>query len=226
MALVKYSPLIAEARGKVGDVIFSRNTYGAYVRDYVIPVQPGSTEQVKYQDYYAAVIGGWQGLTDVQRSMWIKASIDWSRKNIFGDGSKLSGFNLYVKLNMNRQKISLSNFSVPPLHVPPILVRPVSLSIVNFSSVMNLSVDVAPTSTNNLIIYATPPLSPGINFVETEYRLFSIKKTGTSFTLGASYSSFFGTFPAVGEKVFLRLATVATASGIQSPAKSISKIAS
>lgn len=224
MALVKYSPLIAEARGKVGDVIFSRNTYGAYVRDYVVPVQPGSSEQVKYQGYYATVIAGWQGLTQTQRAMWIKSAIDWSRKNVFGDGAKLTGFNLYVKLNMNRQKVGLSNFTVPPIHTTPSLVRPVALSIIAFGPVMNLSVDTAPTNGNELIIYATPPLSAGINFVETEYRLFAIKKTGTSFSLAAAYNTFFGTFPAVGEKVFLRLATIAVTSGIQSPAKAISAI--
>jgi hypothetical protein len=43
---VLYGQIISEARGKLGGLVASKNTYGNYMRNKVTPANPQTTEQV------------------------------------------------------------------------------------------------------------------------------------------------------------------------------------
>lgn len=216
MAIVKYAPLIAEARGAVGDVVFSRNTYGAYVRDRVTPANPDTSYQQYRRGLLASCVSSWQSLSDAQRKEWCAYASFAIQKNIFGDDSRLTGYNLYIKLNYWRIRFASGAFTSPPDYVAPYHIRPVSFSCDNSSVDYTITWDVAPTSANRLIIYATPELSPGINYPYPHFRYLTNNTSGTSKNIYGNFSSRFGGPATAGKKIFLYLFTLHTASGIVS----------
>lgn len=64
------SPLLGEARGKLGSVVFSRNSAGAYVRVFVVPVNHRSTKQVNHRQAFSIGSAMWCTLTDQQKVEW------------------------------------------------------------------------------------------------------------------------------------------------------------
>lgn len=216
MALVKFAPLISEVRGAVGQVVFSRNTYSAYVRDRVIPANPNTVAQQTARAFVTTVSQGWSALTEPQRIEWRERAIDFSRKNIFGDETKLSGYNLFCKLNVNRVKLGVGISASPPFFDPPFIIKPSSFVVDTVGVTMVLGWTPAAVATNLLYIYATPGLSTGINFVDSEYRFIKAVTSGTSNDIVTAYVAVFGLFPPAGSKVFVRIASIKTLVGIQS----------
>lgn len=217
MGLVKYSPLVSEVRGKVGDVIFSRNTYGAYVRDYVIPLNPNTTYQQTARNLMSAAVILWQGLSEDQRTQWRAYASELIRTNRYNDLSRLSGYNAFIMQAINRSRMSLS-----PLSVPNGFNRPEQYKAVSFKADTTLGLYTLQWSPNialsdRLFVYATPGLSPGINFVKAEFRYLTSYSSfaGGSANIASVYSSRFGGLASVGSKVFIKVKGVYIASGLE-----------
>jgi len=45
VAKIQFGNIVADARNSVGGVVYSRNTWGAYIRQKVSPVQPRTPRQ-------------------------------------------------------------------------------------------------------------------------------------------------------------------------------------
>lgn len=225
MATINFSPIISEARGKVGDYVFSRNTYGAYVRGYVVPTDPNTSRQQLFRGLFATVAATWKTLTQAQRTSWNERAIDWNRRNIFGNEVKYSGYTLYCKLNVRMNLFSQTLLVTPPEFIAPTLVIPQSLTVDVGTSDMTLTWAPAATSSNRIQIQTASPVSAGVNYVSSEYRNTSQLASGTSTNLWSSYNMRHGGTPSVGDKVFARLWSFNTATGIYSPRRAISAIA-
>jgi len=47
MAIIKFSAIVSDARGKIGGNVFSRNKGGSYIRSYVKPINPSTPKQTQ-----------------------------------------------------------------------------------------------------------------------------------------------------------------------------------
>lgn len=227
MAIVKYSPLIAEARGTVGDVVFSRNTYGAYVRDHVVPTFPNTTAQQTVNGRVTSLSQAWGSLTVLQRRQWNEFAQAYNRTNIFGDKAPYSGYNLFMKSNLNLAAIGLGTNNTPSRRSKINQTSLRGLTIDNTGSSYTILFTPAITIRESLIVYATAQLSPGINFVKSEYRQIAILNSGSTspVNLFAPYVAKFGALPAAGLKSFCKVRLVSKTSGYSSVESSIGAIA-
>lgn len=216
MAKIKMAHIISEARGKIGGTVFSRNTYGAYIRTKVTPINPSSTYQQGVRTFMSECSQAWRSLSDDQRRSFNLGTVNWNNTDIFGDQNKLSGFNLFMKLNRNLLEIGEAKITTCP--VPDAIVNFTSLSVVADTTGGTMDITWTPTPTpanQHVIVYMTPPISAGVDFVKSEYRKVLIWPAAVASpqNIGGMYIPRFGALPPAGEKVFVRFLPIITATG-------------
>jgi len=113
--LVKLGPVIAEARGKVGGAVFSRNGAGAYVRQWIKPVDPSSARQNLARARMTSCLAAWRALTAAQRGAFNDSAKRTAFPNALGDPVAPSGFNLYARGYMLLDICAMAQVTVPPV---------------------------------------------------------------------------------------------------------------
>jgi len=217
MAIIKYGHIVAEARGKLNGTVFSRNTYGAYMRAKVTPSNPKTTAQSLVRSSMTVVAQGWRGITQAQRDAWNSATVNFTRTNIFGDNVPLTGFNLYGRINRNLQAIGQAVVAVPPVPEAVAGVSSVSLAASAGGQTVTLTYAPAIPATQSWIVRFTPGQSAGKQFVASEFRQVDVILTADSspFSIETEYIAKFGSVPAEGQKIFVELIPMNTTSGIR-----------
>lgn len=100
--MIVLSPLIGQASGRLGDLVFVRGPRGGYVRSWVAPDETATTERQAIWDAMAAIAPSWATLTDVQRENWRRFSLDHPRPNRLGQLHPVGGFQEYTRANLIR----------------------------------------------------------------------------------------------------------------------------
>lgn len=207
MALIKYSALVAEARGKLGDVVLSRNTYGAYVRSKGVLIDPTTARQLAVRARLTTASQAWRVLTDSQRLAWHDASQRASRHNVFGDQAPLSGNNFFIKKYLRAVAAGVPPPTNPPRDFAPTAM--ISIGFYSLSEAGGIGVVADPTSTGSdhiAFIWAATNISAGRNFVSSQYRLvYTVPEdTDMATDITAECNAFFG--PLVrDQKAFIRI---------------------
>ncbi|MBA7675775.1 hypothetical protein ES703_84012 [subsurface metagenome] len=94
------SLIIAEGRGSMGGVTFSRNRYGAYTRARVTPVNPNTGLQFAARLRFRVLASRWTfALTQAQRNAWDLYGENVSWLNKLGQTVKLTGYAHYQRSN-------------------------------------------------------------------------------------------------------------------------------
>ncbi len=98
MARIIGGSMIGELSGKLGGNVFARNRAGAYIRQYVVPVDPRTNAQVAARSNFGLASSTYHALSDSTKALWSNFA-----SNIFnpktGEMGVASGFNAYVGLN-------------------------------------------------------------------------------------------------------------------------------
>lgn len=190
------------------------------MRNKVTPVNPQTTEQQNARAQLASNSQAWAGITEAQRNGWRALAQELPFTDIFGDSKILAGNALFNKLNGNLLKIGDAAISAPPLKVAVPSLVTFSVAAVGTAGVLSsltLAFSATPVPAGfELVIYATPGISPGRNFVKNQFRFLTslAAATATGANIFAAYSARFGT-PADDLKIFVRAAMVSTVSGQQ-----------
>ena len=99
--------------GRCGNLVWQRARYGPICYEAFVPHNPRSPAQVAVRDNFRAVSARWRLLSQTQRDVWnAVARTQWSRPRL-GRG-RLTGFNLFVKLNVARANRGLAQVDLPP----------------------------------------------------------------------------------------------------------------
>jgi hypothetical protein len=211
----KFGSIVVAGSGKIGGHVASRNRAGSYFRTKVIPVNPSTSFQQAIRNRLTSLSQAWKALTPVQRAAWNAAVGDYAQTDVFGDIRNPSGFNLFQKLNNNLLIIGASQISVPP--VPGAVYAPTSASLVIVTGTpdMTLTFAGAIPATDKVKLYATPPLSQGVNFVKSEFRLIGIMTNANTspFSIKSMYDAKFGAVTVNGLKVFIKMVGVNATTG-------------
>lgn len=164
---------------------------------------------------FGAASQAWAGLTEAERTSWNDGAQAWTNTNVFNQSIQYTGFSLFSRLSRNLQEISetiISTFSLPAAVE----------SFTTFSTIANATLGTLITSftpaisaTHKVIITATNPVSAGVNFVKSEYRIIAVLDSTdlTGLDLEAQYVAVFGAMPPVGGKIFLKAKQVLIANG-------------
>jgi hypothetical protein len=181
MAKVKFGIGVADMRGSTGASTFSRNTYGAYTRQKVTPVNPSTQKQAQVRGTFGGISAAWRGLTEAQRDQFNEYAPQYTRTNVFGDNVPLTGQGLFQKANLNIIKVEGSFIDG--------ITAPVSLSPVTEDGIVvnattpELTIEgVSSTGADERIgIFATAPYSAGRKFVaKNQFRLIGFIAPSTA----------------------------------------------
>jgi len=113
MALIK-SALVSAISGKIGGMVGARNRYGAYLRNWVKPVNPNTSRQQDVRALMGQANIAWAALTDQVRSDWntYAAAVPW--QNRIGDTIYLTGKTMYVRTYVARLMAGLEMVAAAP----------------------------------------------------------------------------------------------------------------
>lgn len=213
----KWGSFIVDGRGKIGGHVASKNASGAYIRTKVTPTNPQSTAQSLVRSILAAASQAWSGLSESQRLAWNAAVQAYSGTNIFGDIVNPSGKNLYTRIRANLVGVGVSPLTTPAL--PTAVISP-ALGVVDCDiSSTQLNVPYTGTSAAQyLVIEATAPQTSGTFNASGRYRVIDtmLQNTASPVNVWTAYVAKFGA-PVAGQKIFVRVKAIVTATGQNSP---------
>lgn len=214
-ALIKMAHIVAEARGSIAGTVFSRNTYGAYLRQKVSPINKQSVSQQVVRQYLAQLAQAWRGLTQAQRDGWNQGAVNFSRTNVFGDQVQLTGFNLYMRLNKNLLDVGQSVISAAPSPGSVGGFTSASIDVDNTAGDMDITFAPAIASGQSVLVMATAPLSQGKDFAKSELRQVDVltNADASPVDLTTAYVAKFGAAPPDGTKIFVTMKTVDDTTG-------------
>lgn len=218
MAKILFTAVVADMRNKIAGTVFSRNRAGAFARTKVTPVNPQTTYQTGSRSRFTGWSQGWRGLTDAQRSSWNDATTSYPKTDQFGNIYYLTGAQLYQSLNNTLQVVSGTALTEPPVPDSVEAITSASFTMANGTPAASLTFAPTPVPANTAyMIYATPGVSPGVNFVKNQFRLITVAAAAASSPLDflTAYTTKFGSVPAAGQKVFLKIVPVNTVTGQQ-----------
>lgn len=194
MAKIKFGMMMTDARGKLGGQVFSKNRAGAYVRTKVTPSNARTVAQQASRAILGSLSIGWNALSETAVKAWNEAVNDWKSTDVFGDLKTPSGKNLYIQLNKNLLQSNQSALVMPPAKtdVPEFEGTGVRIDLTGtIFSFLNLSAVPANTT---MQVWATAPLSNGVNYVKNRMRVIGYLPTGAivATTLFDMYEDKFG----------------------------------
>ena len=214
----KFGSIVVAGRGKIGGHVASANRAGAYFRTKVTPVNPQTAAQTTVRNRLSGLSSGWRALTAAQRSAWNAAVSEFAKTDIFGDLRNPSGFNLYQRLNNNLLTCGEAVNSTPPAPVAVDAFTSISLSAEDATQAEAFDLTFSPNVEDDHLVkvYATPPLSAGVGFVKSEYRLIAIlpNEDESPADLLSEYQAVFGSTGEVGQKIFVKCIQVEENSGL------------
>jgi len=151
MAKVILGPMVGQASGKIGGMVFSRNRGGTYVRRRAHPTTNTSQWAESAKDTFSLVSGAWAGLTAAAREAWHT----WSSNNPIvdrvGNRITLDGHAAYLRVNCFRNAVTGSSLALPPVIGPPAGLATLSLSGAVVSSALNASFTPSQATTSMLL---------------------------------------------------------------------------
>lgn len=216
---ILYGPTIGSASGSVAGSTYSRNRYGAYVRNRAKPVISTTEAAINQKAVFSSVSRFWKGLTDDERQAWK----EWAGGNPIIDRLGSSQI-LAPNVAFMRCNTVLTSFGADIITAPPAYPGPSSMiptSITADSSPQTLSMvlpDSALDANTGLQIYIAVPGSAGINYVEQMLkRTENVQPLATSpVNLLAGYTAMFGAL-VTGSKVVVDVHAIDIRTGLKAP---------
>lgn len=220
MALIKLTAIVDNISGKLNGTVFAKNKGGNYMRSKSKPSNPKTAAQMAVRAQFGAISAAWKNLTESARSAWRESASSFPYINRLGDTKILSGFALHQKLNTNLDLIGESALTFPPEPKSPVNFSSVILAVSKEGvddHLFNITAPLAAVDANSMtLIFATPPLSHGVENYENKLRLIDYENSGSfaaGFNVNQAYEKVFGELP-VGAKVGIRLQNVSSESGM------------
>lgn len=212
---MKFTPGIAVGAmsGSKGGTTASHNRNGQYFRNRSIPVNPNTPAQTEVRNRISSLSSAWRSLSQAQRDQWSAVASTIPRTDSLGQTYTQTGLQFFTGYNSTRLLLGLTTVTDPvPVDTSPNIIQaPLSLEVSDTPgdrlAVITFGGTVG-TSTEKILVYATPPISAGINFVGPSQFKFiaSTAANVTSLSIVTTYAAVFGPLVAalVGQKIFVK----------------------
>lgn len=166
--------------GSYAGLTSSKNRFGQYVRNRRAPVQPiGTGRRAFIRAAFGAASGAWAVLSPTQQAAWDGFAESHPIVNSLGASVILTGHQMYVAVQTQRQNVGLGLEDMPPEAV-----ETPTLSEVTFTLDQTPTVTVAGEADQvgfGLVAFS-PPLSPGRRFPTRFWQAGVVALTDDSFT--------------------------------------------
>ena len=202
-------PNVSEIRNALGSQVYSRNTFGPYTRDRVSPAQPDTPDKELTQEGMTAAADAWSNvLTEAQRTAWYAFADAMKLRARSPIPGTLNGPATFVKLFLYAYHWSGNFLYDPPNHLNTPLLSTLELAPESTTGAIELSFAPSPVPADTiLMLYATPPLNPGVMRPHRWFKPIAMFPEGTTSPqdIWTSYTAAWGT-PPPGKKVFVQAA--------------------
>jgi len=204
---IKFGAAIVDGSGKLGGHVASKNRSGNYLRTKVTPKNPQSPAQVASRNGLIAGAQGWAGLASTSiRTGWNNLADNMKKTNIFGDGIKLSGFNIFVSMRKLTTMLGATAIDEAPPLTEQVPIKSFSVAQDGTSGAITATIaDAIPTG-SYMVIEATEPLPLGQFSVKSKFRQIGIydhTKT-TPVTITTDYNKKYPQLLCTGYKAYFR----------------------
>jgi hypothetical protein len=218
MAKVKLSGQ-AVISGKVGGLVYASNRGGAYIRNWVKPINPNTPAQSAARQQFSNASSSWKGLTKAERTSFNTGQANFPKQDRLGDTIYLSGQQLYMSLNRNLQAIGGNPVTVAP--TPIVITAPTFVNVqVDPGQFLIEYTPATLGALDALLIEASVTMSAGVSFLgRSAFKQVFVNAPGSVSPVDilSDYNSIFGTGSLqTGSKVFVRMSIVNTKNGIKS----------
>lgn len=216
MAKILLGATIGDARGSAGAIVYSKNRSGAYIRQKVSPVQPRTARQTLVRQQFSDLAIRWGAvLTDAERSAWIALAAVNPVVDVFGNSQILTGLQLYLRVNRNLQECTVATIDTAPADQQVQTID--SISVAASAGAQTITLTFLPTpvgAPEYMLVFATPPMSPGKSFYKSLLRFIAVLGSGTATGQGlaGTYIPKFGAIP-LGQRIGFKALKVSTTNG-------------
>ncbi len=106
--------------GSVGDVVFSRNQHGPYLRARTLPLDPGTARQLVVRAALQDCVTAWKTtLTETERQGWDTFALAVRTRTALGRHTNAGGLGMYIRANVPR--IQAASGGLPRVDAAPSL---------------------------------------------------------------------------------------------------------
>ena len=217
---MKYVPSIAfdEMSGSAKGVTAAKTRGRKYIRNRGYGGSVRTSSQASVKSVFKQLTQAWRNLTNAQILAWNALALTQMGKSVLGSSSKISGANLFTRLNYWVVACGGAIMTEPP--VLKGVEAPSSATVVLSASAFTFTLDGEPANAENLklIILASPAQSNGITRAYSK----AVQIGGTyepaseEYDIKAAYDAKNGAPTAAAPKVFLRYFFVNTKTGEKS----------
>jgi hypothetical protein len=215
------SPVYSQASGSIAGIVYSHNRGGLYTRARSVPVNPNTVQQQAVRNAMLTLSTRWQGvLTSAQRTEWETYAINVPLVGPTGDTRNVGGIGMYNRSNVVRVQSGLSVIdpgpvvmSLPTFTIPTLTVAAATdLITVTFTNTDGWAGEVG----GAMLVYASRPQSPTINFFKGPYRYAG--RINGAVSPPTSPATIALPFPVtVGNRIFLKVEVVRADGRLSSP---------
>ena len=226
MAKVVYSPQVGDMRNKTGGAVHTKTRFGSMVRRKVSPTQPRSNYQMNVRASFTALSKLWSDSSmDNYRAAWIALAQSYPVKDVFGQSQKLTGHQMFVRINRNLDASDTPRILIPPASLSAPYPGTITLAKAGGPPITTLTYAQATLNTpaEKILVYATPGISHGVQNPGSRYRLLlNIPDSGGGpWDILPQYIAKFGA-PIIGRTIFVKASMITRATGATSLASSAS----
>lgn len=118
MAIFRTGHVVGAISGNIGSCNFANGPYGPYIRRRFARSDKISERQMKARGQLRVIQNEWHDLTEEQRLTWNEAAKQFKSINRLGIPRKLSGFQLFERVNVPNLRDGWEILSTPPLMTP------------------------------------------------------------------------------------------------------------
>jgi len=122
MAIITLAAPVSGIRGKVGGVVYSANRSGPYVKAWSRGSNPNTLLQTAHRANLSGLAISWRALSGAQQTAWdVYAALPaQDLTNSLGETYSISGFNWYIRINLNRLSASDASTAIAPVLTVPV----------------------------------------------------------------------------------------------------------
>lgn len=176
MAKVKFGGLAQDARGKVDGVVYSKNQWGAYIRQKVSPVQPQTARQTLLRERMTTLSKRYSTIiSEAQRAAWTGFAKVNPVIDVFGNPQSLSGISAYVRLNQVILNALGTIIDDPPADLEVTGLLSATVTATASPAALSIAFTASPLGANEkLYVWASAGKNAGRQFFKPDLRFIGV----------------------------------------------------
>lgn len=216
------SQIVSAASGSIGGCTYSRNRYGAYIRNRSVPVNPSSVEQQAVRSALATIAQAWSSeLTAAQRDAWDAYAAAVPRVDALGQSQFVLGINWYVAINVLRLQSAIARLDAAPIiltgsALSPIAVTGADADAPEITFTFNTA-DEWTADDGALFVFTSQGTNPSRNFFKGPFRLADTVPGDTTTPPASPFTSPAAFVSGAGQQVWARFIAMAPDGRLSAP---------